>query len=50
MGGVPGWGQDGQRATHKASRLVVPLRSGNSWISVAPFRDLETEPQTGGGI
>lgn len=32
------------RATHRVSRLVVPLRSGNSWMSVAPFRDLETEP------
>lgn len=29
-------------STHRISRLVVPLRSGNSWMSVAPFRDLET--------
>lgn len=33
--------EHGHRQTHKISRLVVPLRSGNSLMSVAPFRDLE---------
>lgn len=28
-------------ATHKTSRLVVPLRSGNSLMSVAPLSDLQ---------
>lgn len=34
---------EGGKATHRISRLVVPLRSGNSWMSVAPFRELERE-------
>lgn len=29
------------RKTYKLSRLVVPVRSGNSVISVAPLRDLD---------
>lgn len=37
-------GRRGQHTTHSVSRLEVPLRSGNSWMSVAPFRDLEAEP------
>lgn len=36
-------------STHRISRLVVPLRSGNSRMSVAPFRDLETETSLEGG-
>ena len=32
-------------STHRLSRLVVPLRSGNSWMSVAPFRELGAEHQ-----
>lgn len=36
-------GRRGQHTTHSVSRLEVPLRSGNSWMSVAPFRDLEAE-------
>lgn len=28
-------------ATHRTSRLVVPLRSGNSLMSVAPLSDLQ---------
>lgn len=41
-------GRSGGRGTHRVSRLEVPLRSGNSWMSVAPFRDLETEPAARG--
>lgn len=37
-------GSRSQRTTHSVSRLEVPLRSGNSCMSVAPFRDLEAEP------
>lgn len=33
-------------ATHSISRLVVPLRSGNSFISFAPFSDLELTVKT----
>lgn len=33
--------------TYRISRLVVPFRSGNSWRSVAPFRDLVTKVMDG---
>ena len=44
------WGIWGLRvwwgaSTHRLSKLVVPLRSGNSWMSVAPFRELGAEHQ-----
>lgn len=40
---LEGSGGSSTAPTHRISRLVVPLRSGNSWMSEAPFRDLETE-------
>lgn len=39
-----------RESTHRISRLVVPLRSGNSWMSVAPFNDLQTEKTGSGGV